>query len=158
MRGAEWISLRLSLEIVATAALSRDATTVIFASCYLGSCFTNAPATPGTSGPALAVRMDSGREVRELIRRQLRYLNRSGAAHWLTARGVNAVEKLARSDACVCPAGPFDAKPSSLETPADIVDPRNSTRRDHPITKLVSVTPDFGGTCPVMLQLFLLKS
>lgn len=96
---------------------------------------------------------DAGRIVQEWIRALLRAYNLQGSARWASAKAVSNIERLARSDDRLCPAGPFDAVASLLGTPGGVVVlPAGVVREARPmdlISRLTSVTPDFDAACPL---------
>ncbi|CFK65814.1 MULTISPECIES: phage/plasmid primase, P4 family [Burkholderia] len=146
------IPARLSGEIAATVELSEDAVAVVFASAYQGRLLFETLRGKWFRWEDTHWKQDEGARVtREMIRRTVRKMCR-GEPRWLTARVVDAIEKLARTDERTCPSEPFDANPWLLATPAGVVDLRDGSSRaarpEDMMTRVTGCAPDFGGDCP----------
>jgi putative DNA primase/helicase len=146
------IPARLSAEIAATVELNEDAIAVVFASAYQGKLLFDTLRGKWFRWEDTHWKRDEGARVtREMIRRTVRKMCR-GEPRWLTARVVDAIEKLARTDERTCPRGTFDANPWLLGTPSGVVDLRDGSMRtarpEDMMTRLTGYAPDFGGDCP----------
>jgi putative DNA primase/helicase len=132
--------------------LTEDALALAFASIHEGELLYDYARGCWLLWDGVRWRPDAGRIVQEQIRSLLRTYNLQGSARWAAAKVVGNIERLARSDDLVCPAGPFDSATSLLGTPAGAVELRTGTLRNADptdlITRLTSVAPDFSITCP----------
>ncbi|MPW04853.1 hypothetical protein GCT19_04175 [Paraburkholderia sp. CNPSo 3155] len=142
----------LSGEIAATVDLNEDAIAVVFASAQQGKLLFETLRGKWFRWEGTHWKRDDGARVtREMIRRTVRGMCR-GEPRWLTARVIDAVEKLARTDERTCPLGTFDASPLLLATPTGVVDLRDGSMRaarpEDMMTRLTGCAPDFGGDCP----------
>lgn len=143
----------LAGEIAATVSLNEDALAVLFASAHEDRLLYDARRGAWYRWEGTHWLHDEGARVtREMIRRMLRKLCREGTPRWLSARVVDAVEKLARTDARVCPAGAFDADQWIIGTPAGVLELRDGTLRaarpEDLITRLTGTMPAFDAPCP----------
>ncbi|SAL84815.1 hypothetical protein AWB68_07452 [Caballeronia choica] len=150
------IPAHLSDEIAATVDLNEDAIAVVFASLYQGKLLFESKRGKWLCWDGTHWQRDEGARVtREMIRRTVRQMCR-GVPRWLTARVVDAIEKLARTDERTCPRGTFDANPWLLCTPSGVVDLRDGSMRaarpEDMMTRLTGSAPDFGGDCPRWLR------
>jgi putative DNA primase/helicase len=145
------IPAHLSSEIAASVDLSEDAIAVVFASAHEGKLLYDAQRGKWFRWEGTHWKQDEGARVtREMVRRTVRKMCR-GEPRWLSARVVDAIEKLARTDARVCPRGVFDADPLLLGTPAGVIDLRDGTLRaarpEDLMTRLTGTTPAPGAPC-----------
>ncbi|MEX3852650.1 phage/plasmid primase, P4 family [Paraburkholderia sp. BR10923] len=143
----------LAGEIAASVDLNEDALAVVFASAYENRLLYDVRHGAWYSWEDTHWRQDEGARVtRQMIRRQLRKLCRDAPPRWLSVRVVDAIEKLARTDPRLCPAGPFDCNPWIIGTPAGVVDLRDGAKRKAQpgdmISRLVATVPAFDTTCP----------
>ncbi|WP_434664759.1 phage/plasmid primase, P4 family [Paraburkholderia sp. A3BS-1L] len=151
------IPLHLSGEIAATVDLNEDAIAVVFASAHQGKLLYDAQRGKWYRWEGTHWRQDDGARVtREMIRRTVRKMCR-GEPRWLTARMIDAVEKLSRTDERTCPRGTFDAEPLLLGTPGGVIDLRDGTTRtarpEDLMTRLTGTMPAFGTPCERWLGL-----
>jgi putative DNA primase/helicase len=142
----------LAHEIAATVDLNEDALAVVFASAQKRKLLFETLRGKWFRWEGTHWKQDEGARVtRELIRHTVRLMCR-GETRWLTARVMDAVEKLARTDERTCPRGTFDANPLLLATPSGVVDLRDGSMRaarpEDMMTRLTGRAPEFGGDCP----------
>lgn len=138
--------------VSATVEMSEDALAVIFARAHTGELLHATLRGKWYRWVGTHWKADEGAcATREMIRQTIRDLC-GGKPRWATARVVDSIEKLARTDERMRRCGGFDASPLLLGTPAGVINLVDGTLRaarpDDLMTKLTSCAPDPDAACP----------